>query len=336
MRILAFSDFLDLSGSALALLRVLAGLARHHHVDLLSRQTTPAAVAPYLSPNLVLIPPEQRAARYDVVLCNSIITGAAVPDLSRLGPVVWWIHEPATGLAFLERTPDLAAGFDAARLVLFPTRWQAETLYAPWLTHARWRVVDNASPFQPAGRAPLIKKDPGAFLLLQIGFVTPRKGADLTLAALRRLQDPDLLCLCVGAQDPSFALDVQPSERRRFQITGMQSEERVAALLEHADALVCPTRDDLVSLAILEGLAAGLPVIASDFGPIPEALSDGVDALLFPVDDVAAYADRIRRVKSDPALRASLSAGARATSARRFSFARHVAGIEAALREAAA
>ncbi len=62
---------------------------------------------------------------------------------------------------------------------------------------------------------------------------------------------------------------------------------------------------------VVEGMAAGLPVIASDAGGPAEVITDGVDGLLCPPRDAAALAEHLRRLADDPDERARLGAAAR-------------------------
>ena len=64
-------------------------------------------------------------------------------------------------------------------------------------------------------------------------------------------------------------------------------------------------------LVVLEALAAGLPVVASDIPVFAEYLRDGESALLVPPDDPAALAAALGRLAADPALRRRLAAGGR-------------------------
>ncbi len=61
----------------------------------------------------------------------------------------------------------------------------------------------------------------------------------------------------------------------------------------------------------MEGLAAGLPVIASDLGGPAEIITDGVDGLLTPAGDVGELAKALRRLRGDPVERERLSAAGR-------------------------
>ena len=82
-------------------------------------------------------------------------------------------------------------------------------------------------------------------------------------------------------------------------------------LLRSADVLVVPSRwAEPSGLTVGEGLASGLPVIASRVGGIPEVL--GSAGILVEPDDALALAGEIRRLASEPELRASMGAEARA------------------------
>lgn len=123
------------------------------------------------------------------------------------------------------------------------------------------------------------------------------------------------------------------------------------ALLAGADALVLPSvereRVDVDGLvidaygneglprAILEAMAAGLPVVASDVAGVREQIDDGDSGLVVPPGDAGALSEALGRVAGDAALRARLGATGRAVVAERFSVARAGAGLHTALQLAA-
>ena len=92
---------------------------------------------------------------------------------------------------------------------------------------------------------------------------------------------------------------------------GEQTEEGVAALLSESAIHVWPGCGEAYGLAYLEAQAAGLPVVAQATAGVPEVVRDGVTGLLTPQGDIDAYAEAIRRLLHDEALRQTLGANAR-------------------------
>jgi glycosyltransferase involved in cell wall biosynthesis len=76
----------------------------------------------------------------------------------------------------------------------------------------------------------------------------------------------------------------------------------VRDVLAAVDVLVLPSRKEGLGVSILEGMAMGVPVVASAVGGIPDAVRDGVNGFLVPPEDPAAIAVRIADVLGDPAL----------------------------------
>jgi 2-deoxystreptamine N-acetyl-D-glucosaminyltransferase/2-deoxystreptamine glucosyltransferase len=103
-------------------------------------------------------------------------------------------------------------------------------------------------------------------------------------------------------------------------------------VLAALDVLVLPSAYEEMGSVLVEAMAAGLPVVASAVGGIPEVVQDGVTGLLVPPGDADALAAALDRLVADPALRARLAAGARA-HARRYAWpelAARVAAVYAA------
>jgi glycosyltransferase involved in cell wall biosynthesis len=97
---------------------------------------------------------------------------------------------------------------------------------------------------------------------------------------------------------------------RHFRLLGFQAE--VQDLLSIAQALVHPSHSEGFGLAILEAMAAGLPVVATRSGGPEEIVEEGVSGLLVPVGDPPALAAALRRVLAEEDLAAALARGGRA------------------------
>jgi glycosyltransferase involved in cell wall biosynthesis len=91
------------------------------------------------------------------------------------------------------------------------------------------------------------------------------------------------------------------------------SVPRNIAIQKMAQAMivVLPSRMDNCPLALIEAMAVGAPVVATNAGGIPEMVRDGLDGLLVPPDNAPALADKLGSLLSDPALRKQFSERAR-------------------------
>ena len=101
----------------------------------------------------------------------------------------------------------------------------------------------------------------------------------------------------------------------RVRFTGFVPHAAVPAVLAHVDLLVLPSLYEDLSSALIEAMAAGLPVVATGVGGTADLVQDGVNGLLVPPGDPAALAAAISRVLADPAAAARLSAAGRRTAA---------------------
>jgi len=141
--------------------------------------------------------------------------------------------------------------------------------------------------------------------LLYIGNHRPHKNVPALLAAMSRLcADPamhDLSLLMSGDPQP---MTVRLAERSgigdRLAFTGPLDDEELAARYRGAQVLVMPSRQEGFGLPVLEAMACGTPVVASDVPVIREVLGDGAQAeSLVDPDDHAALAGAIKRALSD-------------------------------------
>jgi glycosyltransferase involved in cell wall biosynthesis len=99
--------------------------------------------------------------------------------------------------------------------------------------------------------------------------------------------------------------------------------EPLLKLFAEADVFVFPSLGDCLPLAIMEALSAGLPVIATDVGAIPEAVVDGKCGLIVPKADADALASAIQCLAGNSDLRRELGLEARRTALERFDSAKN-------------
>lgn len=116
-------------------------------------------------------------------------------------------------------------------------------------------------------------------------------------------------------------------------VTFMGKQGHVERLLPLAHVLLLPSELESFGLAALEGMACGLPPVATDVGGLPELVTHGVDGFLEPVGDIDAQARRVVSLLTDPALYQRISAAARQTAQARFCSSLVIPRYEAYYRE---
>ena len=186
-------------------------------------------------------------------------------------------------------------------------------------------------PIDPERRAAL-RQQVGAedrFLFLAVGGIEPRKGSVHLIEALGRLkaeaQQSPVLAVVGGhsfqdykeyreaalASLPALGLELG----RDVVLLGTVPDRELPAWYRAADALAFPSIKEGWGLAVLEAMAARLPVVATDIPVFREYLTPGEDALLVPPADPEALAGAMRSLMDDRDLRDRLcAAGARVAS----------------------
>jgi len=147
------------------------------------------------------------------------------------------------------------------------------------------------------------------------------------LAAARGLT-PRVVFVGHGAYEPAVLEAIRRAGLEdRVKVAGFAPD--LPAVMATLDvALYVPLESDGMSRVLFEYLAAGRPLIASRTGVVPEALVDGVHALLVPAGDAAALADALARLLGNAALRGRLGKAARAVALERYSGARLAEALE--------
>lgn len=146
-----------------------------------------------------------------------------------------------------------------------------------------------------------------AFKLAFVGYEFDRKRLHVAMDVVSRLgNDVALVVAGKGPIDEYKALARQMGIGEQIHFLGHVSE--VENVLRACDAFIFPTRYEAASLAILEALAAELPVVTTDVAMAHEVLTDGETGLLLPnTDDPTPATNAVRRLMESAELRGALS-----------------------------
>ena len=172
-----------------------------------------------------------------------------------------------------------------------------------------FELVFNAIEVERFATGPVHPTDgPTVFFL---GRHEPRKGLEVLLAALVDLP-PDVRVWVGGDGPQTQELKARHRDDGRIEWLGRISDDERSARMRGCTVYCSPSvRGESFGMVLLEAMASGCALVASDLDGHRNVASDGVDALLTPVGDAAALAKAIRRLLDDPGLRAELVAGGR-------------------------
>jgi glycosyltransferase involved in cell wall biosynthesis len=213
--------------------------------------------------------------------------------------------------------------------------YQLKSLYAAERVE---RVAFGVPVLGSAGELPEGVTTP---YVLAINSLDVRKRHEHLVRAFRSVApwDPELKLVIAGG-DGNAKDAVQraikalpPDVSRRVVLTGRVDEPTRAALIRRATVLAYPSADEGFGFPVLEAMAAGVPVVATSVGGLPEVT--GGAALLVPVeDDPGALVEALRKVITDGTVRAGLRRSGRERAAE-FSWHAHAEGMAALWQKAA-
>jgi len=154
------------------------------------------------------------------------------------------------------------------------------------------------------------------FSILCVASLQPYKGLDYLIKACALLKKLiQFRCQIVGEGKERKKIEKLIKKlnlNEEVKLLGSQTEEMVADLLRETDLFVCPSivaRDgqmEGIPVAVMEAMASGLPVVATNISGIPELVEDGVTGLLVPPGDEHTLADAIIRLYNDETLRGKM------------------------------
>jgi len=153
--------------------------------------------------------------------------------------------------------------------------------------------------------------DPNRITILYVGSNMYRKGVpDLIKAAPGVLEVyPEARFVLVG-QDKSIdrlkKICKDLIVERSIDFLGWQSQENLLLLYQQATVFVMPSLTEALGVTFLEAMAAGVPVVGTNVGGIPEIIQDGVSGLLIPVESPLLISGAINQILSDRELRQKL------------------------------
>jgi glycosyltransferase involved in cell wall biosynthesis len=171
--------------------------------------------------------------------------------------------------------------------------------------------------------------------IITIARLVKLKRLDLIIEAVAQLPGVELVIVGDGPERaPLIRLANELKVRGRVRFTGQIAHSEIPGLLTQCQLFVLASTHEGLPHAVLEALSAGVPVICTRAGGIPEVVIDGVNGKLIRSNNGKSLVDALRSLVEDPDARARLAEGAARTSAK-FDFDEMVSSIESVLLAAA-
>ncbi len=345
--------------------------ARGHAVEVLTTAVAPPAARPYPVRWIPrTLPPLVRYARGAVVAAAAarradVVYSTGMIGRTRLGalagraprvvkltgdpayeravryglttlPLDGFQHSLAVRTAVLKAVRDLA--LSGAAMYLCPSE-SLRRIASRWhlVASERIRVLPNpvSRPGLPERETLRRRHGFDGPTVVVAGRLVPQKALVVAFEALRECDGVELVLAGDGPEREALeALAREKALDGRVRFLGAQPRETVFELLAAADAVLLSSSWENFPHAVVEGLAAGTPVIATDVGGVGEVVQDGVNGLLVPPHDPVALGAALRRFFGDDALRERLR-GAASGSVGAFAPEQIYERLESLLREAA-
>lgn len=202
--------------------------------------------------------------------------------------------------------------------------------------------VLDLEEFSPVSDKTTLRKElglpPEKTIALYAGYLTKRKGVYELIQAFDRIQKkiPDVMLLMCGGGPEEKQLKTLIHEKGIGNIIRMVGEvepEQINKWMKASDLFVLASHTEGMPNVIMEAMACGLAVVATNVGGLPEAIGDCGGAILVPPEDVQALENAIAKVINENKLRTDMQIAGRNRAEEKFEVKKNARRILSYLRE---
>ncbi len=315
MKILLLNDEFYTTGASIAMLRLAERLVQNHEVSVMSRIEGEGEIKKKFEALGIPIVKDIQAGAIDLLIANTLLSGAHVAAAAPKIPVIWWIHEAEIGRDMILRFPQLADGFKHASHIVFQTEFQrivygsflfdspAPVHVLPFWNDAIYRQQDLQPEPKPAGKKRIVS----------IGTIEPRKRVFDTIMAVESL-DAELRnqieCVFIGKylQLPEGTQKLVDAFPERYRMLGELPNEVTLSYMASADLFVLASDSESQPLTIWEAFELEVPVCLSDLETYRHVgLRHARNTMMHPVGNLEILATNIRLMLTSDTLRKSVT-----------------------------
>lgn len=198
---------------------------------------------------------------------------------------------------FLKRY--MRKSYAVADAVIVPSKFTAEAIRSDY-PDLNLHVIANGIDTEVFKPVDVADPFPGKTKLLFVGNWIRRKGADLLPAIMDRLGEDFILMHAGLRKGPDFSVGCRKIKSCR---SLSYSSKELVKLYNSCDIFIFPSRLEGLPFAVIEAMACGKPVVATNYSSLPELVVDGEGGYLCDMDNVEAFTEKINQLAFDSALR---------------------------------
>lgn len=236
---------------------------------------------------------------FGLLICNTINYHVFLSERGDSRPVIWWLHD--SGFFYHGVKSSVLRSIDRRNLTVcavgpVPARAVHDFLPDLPIENLIYGVEDIVLDID--GKRAVFSQTGTKLCFATIGYIENRKGQDILVEAVRMLpgeiRDMTEFYL-VGQNSSAMAGELieQTEEIPEIVMTGAVDREHINEILNRADVLICPSREDPMPTVCAEAMMHSVPCIVSDVTGTADHIEDGVSGLVFSSEDVQGLFEKI-------------------------------------------
>lgn len=239
-------------------------------------------------------------SQFTMLFCNTINFHVFLSKRNMSIPVIWWLHDSEFFYHGIRRETLQSintSGLKVCSAGPVPERAMHHLLPELSIERLIYGVHDSAKEVGPKWKDEVLEAKK-RICFVTIGYIENRKGQDILVEAIRMLPDEirrKAEFFFVGQNSSVFAqrLAEQIREMPEIVITGPVDRERIDEILEYADMLICPSREDPMPTVAAEAMMHHTPCMVSSVTGTAEYMEDGLNGFVFSSEDAQQLSEKI-------------------------------------------
>ena len=347
-RILIISTELNYNGGTIAAVYGARALQERGNLVILAapsgdktfiKETVDSGVSIVICPALPYVHLEELfwIRQFDAVLVNVFQMAPCVSDINAVKPVMWWIHEP---VEIYERTLKQLQDIKKDKLKdinIYAVSKIAQKNFNACFLNKITKTLPFGIPDQRTKDKSSGKKED--LVLAVIGAVCPRKAQDIFVKAVGLLSVEEKqnvqfwIIGFIGNDEYGAQVRALAAKESTVKLAGPLTRSEICEAYREIDVVVCPSREETMSIVVTEGMMYGKACIASDKTGIAQYMEDGENGLICKAEEPADLCEKMRWIMQNQEKLSVMGSRARQTYETYFTMKEFGQRLEGVLQE---